>query len=220
MYLVASFGFFFAGALLALLMRTLASHASSGSGVAGDNHISRRAEFVHGQVAGGLRRHLLPQPLLPTVGSVDPPCLYTRALPRPGPPRRRWKPGTGPGDPRRTLYVVEAVTTTHTRVHVNGSAHTAGSSGQGRGNMPQCRVRDAMTTDVVTAPDDASIAEIVAVLDLDDTVAAAPARPAVEHDPQLGRRIGRCPAWSPDVAPGGRITDHDVQTATRSAAPQ
>jgi hypothetical protein len=120
---------------------------------------------------------------------------------------------------------------------------------QGRSNMPQWRVRDAMTTDVITAPDDASIAEIVAVLtdrqitavpivdrldvvlgvvswtdqltfDPDDTVAAAPARQAVEHDPLLGWRIGSFPARSADAAPGDRAIDHDVQTETRSAAPQ
>jgi CBS-domain-containing membrane protein len=39
--------------------------------------------------------------------------------------------------------------------------------------MPQWRVRDVMTTEVITAPDDASIAEIVAVL-TDRKITAVP----------------------------------------------
>ncbi|RSM73817.1 hypothetical protein DMB66_02640 [Actinoplanes sp. ATCC 53533] len=56
--------------------------------------------------------------------------------------------------------------------------------------------------------------------DLDDTVTAAPARQSVEHDPLLGWRIGRFPTWSAEPASGDRVTDHDVQTATTTAAPR
>jgi hypothetical protein len=56
--------------------------------------------------------------------------------------------------------------------------------------------------------------------DLDDTVTAAPARQSVEHDPLLGWRIGRFPAWSADAASGDRVTVHDVQPATTTAAPR
>lgn len=54
--------------------------------------------------------------------------------------------------------------------------------------------------------------------DLDDTVAATPARQAAERDPLHAWRIGRIPTWSAGRAPADRITNHDEQTATRSAA--
>jgi BON domain/CBS domain len=56
--------------------------------------------------------------------------------------------------------------------------------------------------------------------DLDDTVMATAVRRANEHDPLLGWRAGRFPAWSAPVTPGDRVTGHDVRTATRPAAPQ
>jgi CBS domain-containing protein len=54
--------------------------------------------------------------------------------------------------------------------------------------------------------------------DVDDTVAAAPARQAAERDPLLGWWIGRTPAWSAGQAPADRTGNHDEQTVTRSAA--
>ncbi|MFI7426864.1 CBS domain-containing protein [Micromonospora sp. NPDC049836] len=55
--------------------------------------------------------------------------------------------------------------------------------------------------------------------DIDDTVAAAPARQAAEGDPLLGWWIGRSPAWPADEAPRDRI-GNDEQAMTRSAALQ
>ncbi|RQX02509.1 hypothetical protein DLJ59_15320 [Micromonospora inaquosa] len=56
--------------------------------------------------------------------------------------------------------------------------------------------------------------------DVDDTVAAAPARQAAERDPLLGWWIGRLPAWSAGSGPADRIGDHEQQIVTRSAALQ
>jgi CBS-domain-containing membrane protein len=67
-----------------------------------------------------------------------------------------------------------------------------------------------MTTDVITAPDDASIPEIVAVL-TDRKITAVPI---------VGWRIGVFPTWSADVASRDRFTDHHVEPSTRSLASQ
>jgi CBS domain-containing protein len=68
----------------------------------------------------------------------------------------------------------------------------------------------------------AGVTEVVDHLtfEVDDTVTAAPARPADKRDPLLGWWIGRPPAWSAGRAHGGRSAGHDEQAATRSAALQ
>ncbi|MFJ5599953.1 hypothetical protein ACIP95_18710 [Micromonospora parva] len=83
--------------------------------------------------------------------------------------------------------------------------------------MPQWRVRDVMTREVITG-----VTNVVDELtfDVDDTVAAPPARQAAERDPLLGWWNGRTPTWSASRAPAARTDNYDEQTETRSAALQ
>jgi hypothetical protein len=79
------------------------------------------------------------------------------------------------------------------------------------------------TTAVTAAQLTKAVPGVAAVVDrltfdVDDTVAAAPARQAAERDPLLGWWIGRTPAWSAGQAPADRTGNHDEQTVTRSAA--
>jgi CBS domain-containing protein len=53
------------------------------------------------------------------------------------------------------------------------TAHPTGRQREEQSTMPQWQVRDVMTTEVITAPDDASIAEIIAVL-TDRQITAVP----------------------------------------------
>ncbi|MGC4795636.1 BON domain-containing protein [Micromonospora saelicesensis] len=85
--------------------------------------------------------------------------------------------------------------------------------------------RTARKTTVVAARLSEAVPGVTDVVDqltfdVDDTVAAAPARQAAERDPLLGWWIGRLPAWSAGSGPADRIGDHEQQIVTRSAALQ
>jgi hypothetical protein len=97
--------------------------------------------------------------------------------------------------------------------------------------MPQWRVH-AMTTELIIAFDDASLAEIAAMsqgvpgvaevshlaFDIDDTIMAS-APPLAASDPLRGCWIGHPPAWSVGGATHSRLPDHSAyaQNTTRTA---
>jgi CBS domain-containing protein len=81
------------------------------------------------------------------------------------------------------------------------------------------------TTAVTAARLTDAVPGVTAVVDhltfyVDDTVAAAPARPAAESDPLLGWWITSAHTRSAGPAPADRTGNHDEQTVTRSAALQ
>jgi CBS domain-containing protein len=94
----------------------------------------------------------------------------------------------------------------------NGVVTLAGRTGRKTTAVAAARLTEAVpgVTDVVDR----------LTFDVDDTVAAAPARQAAEPDPLGGWWIGRPPAWSAGRARADRIAHHDEQTVTRSPALQ